>query len=294
MTCRRPAVACRTVGHRPARIARRTGFTLLELLVVVGIISVLIAVLLPVLGRVREHAHRVKCSANLHSVGQALVMYTQQYGYYPGCWAFVGPNRGSRAVVWPVRLRPYLGGSKAVFNCPSQDERCWWDEDGPGVGPLGPPSAPLAGAEHLGLGYEPGEPVLVFGMYFSYGYNNLGTRAGADDRGIGDVVLTFPRGQQPGNGEVRVGRVRSASEMIAVTDANSDGNVDFVVSPLNPAWWPGRVHPTVPSPHVGGSNVLFCDGHVQWHPQVDLLTDPFPTDPVQMIRARMWNSDNQP
>ncbi len=60
------------------------GFSLIELLVVIGIISVLVSILLPALAKARESASATKCAANLRSIGQGLLAYAaENHNYLP-------------------------------------------------------------------------------------------------------------------------------------------------------------------------------------------------------------------
>jgi prepilin-type N-terminal cleavage/methylation domain-containing protein/prepilin-type processing-associated H-X9-DG protein len=72
-------------------VYRKRGFTLVELLVVIGIIAVLIGLLLPVLGKARESGNTVKCAANLHSISQAIGQYIEEnHGTFPPSNFYVG------------------------------------------------------------------------------------------------------------------------------------------------------------------------------------------------------------
>jgi prepilin-type N-terminal cleavage/methylation domain-containing protein/prepilin-type processing-associated H-X9-DG protein len=66
----------------PRRGARRSAFTLVELLVVIGIIAVLIGILLPVLSGAREQAKTAQCLSNLRQIGQAFNLYAAENKQY--------------------------------------------------------------------------------------------------------------------------------------------------------------------------------------------------------------------
>jgi prepilin-type N-terminal cleavage/methylation domain-containing protein/prepilin-type processing-associated H-X9-DG protein len=66
--------------NRPARLRRRSAFTLIELLTVIAIIGILAAILIPVVGSVRESARATQCASNLRQVALGLLMYAQDNG----------------------------------------------------------------------------------------------------------------------------------------------------------------------------------------------------------------------
>src|SRR5438552_15147469 len=68
---------------KPMRRTAR-GMTLVELIVVLAIVAAILAVLLSVFSTARERGRQTVCLSNLRQIGQALTMYRQDYGTYPG------------------------------------------------------------------------------------------------------------------------------------------------------------------------------------------------------------------
>ena len=121
-----PSAHAMLTSLRPRR-RRGTAFTLIELLVVVAIIALLIAILLPSLGRAREKAKLTQCLSNLRQLGLASFMYQgENNGYFP-CGGH-GTQEKNDWIFWQTgrdpnggALVPYMGGSfnKKPFICPS-------------------------------------------------------------------------------------------------------------------------------------------------------------------------------
>jgi prepilin-type N-terminal cleavage/methylation domain-containing protein/prepilin-type processing-associated H-X9-DG protein len=91
---------------------RRKAFTLIELLVVIAIIAILAAILFPVFAQAREKARQASCLSNQKQMGNAVMMYVQDYDETMVCYV------NSTSNYWSMALEPYVKLRK-LWYCPS-------------------------------------------------------------------------------------------------------------------------------------------------------------------------------
>lgn len=111
------------------RIRRATAFTLIELLIVIGILAILAAIMFPVLSQAREAGRRTQCQTNVRQIAVAFHQYLQDYdGVYP--------NMKTAYFGWPNLIYPYTKDT-AVFRCPDQLQEWALPTDDGGIGLAG-------------------------------------------------------------------------------------------------------------------------------------------------------------
>ncbi len=239
---------------RPGSIkAPRSAFTLIELLVVIAIIALLAAMLLPVLSTGKGAAQSARCKSNLHQLGLALKLYTDEFQKYPSC-AASDPAAAGGYVLWDGKILPFAANNRDVFFCPGDKSVRTWTNN-----PMAPQRNPSYGYNMAGSGTYP-----------TWG-DSLGLDGGGAS-GRWSSGLGLPEA-----------RVKAPSDMIAVADCKpvsrgEDNDLDDLF-PLN-------LMVELAPRHNRGENVVFCDAHVEYARHVVWLKK---TEPER----QKWNNDHQ-
>ena len=217
---------------------KNRGFTLIELLVVIAIIAILAAILFPVFSRAREQARKTACLSNLKQIGQALMMYVQDWdeGYpFNIMWCSLQPNQYFQMTA-AYRLDPYVK-SPGVWQCPSSSMGRH----------LVNRKNPDGSASNLDYVY----PGSFYGYYVNVGYNPYMGRVCPYNTTI-----------------IKQSQLPTPAETVAIADSSlgsvACGGRTVVYANVCNAGCNRKVRLRSNTRHTEGSNLVFADGHAKW------------------------------
>ena len=260
-------------------INRRHAFTLVELLVVVGIIAILTGILMPALRAVRASARTAQCASTLRSFAQANQTYSSQYNGW-----FVPFKIGPKP---PPTGQPPQFQKKAPF-----DWQPWYQYAGykrllvaitMSNGYLADDKAyypPSFICPDASLTWASNPTKGRYDLQRSYGYNGQG-KNGADKQAEDPV---FYRGW-------RQGQIKRSADKIMFADsthwgwemtASSSGKYNTYGENTTSG------HVGIAYRHKGGVNVAFWDGHVEWLPKEEVISVS-PSNSKDPIRVKRWD-----
>jgi prepilin-type N-terminal cleavage/methylation domain-containing protein/prepilin-type processing-associated H-X9-DG protein len=223
---------------------KRSGFTLVELLVVIAVVAILAALVFPALGAAKERARVIACQSNMKQIGAAIHLYLGDWDEtYPLPYSDGNPMTGTNFLppTWKARIFPYVKSSE-VFRCPSNDAM-----------------------ERLLDINVVSEYVSEKRIPFSYAMNAHLFDAGRSD---GEVYWLISQ----------AGDIKAADKTLLLVETQGGGPLMFLTDimfgrdSLHPELYEEQMKKEWPPlgnvvfvhyPNDGRTNWLFCDGHVK-------------------------------
>jgi prepilin-type N-terminal cleavage/methylation domain-containing protein/prepilin-type processing-associated H-X9-DG protein len=237
-------------------VAGRKGFTLIELLVVIAIIAILAAILFPVFSQAREKARQASCLSNLRNLAMASYMYAQDYDerfmkHFTPCWQGLGLYIGDRPPdPWDPLMNPdwYMSvetytKNRQIFACPTAAYGTWKSMCFPTQRGRYPSGWTVA--------YGFNEAIFLYPDLFAL----PAIREPASSVTGGDNENTFHcPWSQTRDGIMR----RMAFARIGAWYSGSDFQCGCPATILRPDRMEQYTR------HLGGSIMMFADGHAKW------------------------------
>ena len=206
----------------------RSGFTLVELLVVVAILALLAAILFPVFERVRENARQTGCLSNMKQISMGILQYEQDNDeYLPTSGPqYSGGNPSPPDYTWKWMIYPYVRTTD-VFACPSINDP---KNQNVRTEPAGTPTPPQT--ETFELDYSSNDGVGC---------------------GTGPMPNSFP-----GPSSVLTAALVVPSQTILIGEGGTVSLQAYYSLNEGPAYGNTIAH------HFNGTNFAFADGHAKW------------------------------